>query len=74
MEVLLRISGRDRLLGEGSVVGRTIGFRNPLTRPLHTLQVYTTRRWREQGDAEPAWREAVLQTIAGIAAAMQSTG
>ena len=74
---LLEISGRERLLGTESVVGRTVLFRNPLTRPLNALQVHALERWEatttEKGDA-PAWREAVLQTIAGIAAAMQSTG
>lgn len=73
---LLAISSRDVLLGERSVVRRTIAFRNPLTRPLHALQVQALRRWHEGGAEahDAAWRAAVLQTIAGIAAAMQSTG
>ncbi len=79
--LLLAASGRDRLLGDGSVVGRTVAFRNPLTRPLNALQVRALDAWAEsrarapeEGHDDPAWREAVLQTIAGVAAAMQSTG
>ena len=71
--LLLEISGRDRLLGDRSVVGRTVAFRNPLTRPLNALQVRALDAWSRSEDA-PDWREAVLQTIAGVAAAMQSTG
>ena len=71
--MLLAISEREVLLGERSVVRRTVAFRNPLTRPLNALQVHALGRWRESGDA-PEWREAVLQSIAGVAAAMQSTG
>lgn len=75
---LLQISGRDRLLGSDSVVGRTVTFRNPLTRPLNALQVHALERWEasqnDSNEDDPEWREAVLQTIAGVAAAMQSTG
>jgi phosphoenolpyruvate carboxylase len=44
--------------------------------PLSLIQVALMDEWPELEDEERAgvWREAMLQTIAGIAAGMQSTG
>jgi phosphoenolpyruvate carboxylase len=44
--------------------------------PLSLLQVALMDKWTHLSDEEQtgAWREAMLQSIAGIAAAMQSTG
>ncbi len=66
------ITGRE-LMGGSSVIRKTISFRNPILRPLNMLQVALLRRSRAKTDDE-GLKEVVLQTIAGIAAGMQSTG
>lgn len=73
---ILAITGQEQLLGATNVVRKTVEFRNPAVSPLSRLQVELMQEWRRIGpDAASArWREAMLQTIAGIAAAMQSTG
>lgn len=74
--MLLAITGNEELLGVGNVVKRTVDFRNPITRPLNAIQIHLMNRWETLSDEEQsgAWREALLQSIAGLAAAMQSTG
>jgi phosphoenolpyruvate carboxylase len=76
-EWVLRITDQDDLLGHAPVVRRTVALRNPALRPLSKLQVALLERLEETrgGDeAQPAWQEAMLLSITGIAAAMQSTG
>jgi phosphoenolpyruvate carboxylase len=76
---VLEVTGLDKLLANAKVVRSTIEFRNPLVVPLSRLQV---RLMDELGDAPPPEdrknpspaADAMLQTLAGIAAAMQSTG
>jgi phosphoenolpyruvate carboxylase len=76
VEMILKITGQDRLLENGKVVRSTVEFRNPAVMPLSLLQVALMDKWTHLSDEEQtgAWREAMLQSIAGIAAAMQSTG
>ncbi|MFW5698019.1 MAG: phosphoenolpyruvate carboxylase, partial [Fimbriimonadaceae bacterium] len=66
------------LLEHSRIVRSTIEFRNPMVLPLNELQVGLAELWDEREnqdrDIEPDLREATLQTMAGIAAAMQSTG
>ena len=69
---LEQIAGRP-LEGGSKVIRLTISFRNPLLRPLNMLQVALLRRTRQKPD-DQSLKEALLQTIAGIAAGMQSTG
>lgn len=66
----------ERLFEGSRTVRRTIAFRQPTLEPLHAIQLHILKRWDELSDEDQAgpWREAALQTIAGIAAAMQSTG
>jgi phosphoenolpyruvate carboxylase len=77
-EWVLRITEQDDLLGHAPVVRRTVALRNPALRPLSMLQVALLERLEQErgSDAEPsaAWQEAMLLSITGIAAAMQSTG
>ncbi len=73
VQAILRLTQQQMLLGGTSVVRRTVEFRNPLVLPLNKLQVHLMKQWGQRGD-DGVWREAMLQTIAGIAAAMQSTG
>ncbi|MDX2065324.1 MAG: phosphoenolpyruvate carboxylase [Fimbriimonadaceae bacterium] len=73
---VLTITRQHDLLDEAEVVRRTIRFRNPAVVPLSLMQMSLMRRWGTLTEEEQAgpWREAMLQTIAGLAAAMQSTG
>jgi phosphoenolpyruvate carboxylase len=73
---VLTITRQNELLDEAEVVRRTIRFRNPAVVPLSLMQMSLMRRWGTLSEEEQAgsWREAMLQTIAGLAAAMQSTG
>lgn len=73
---LLKVTGADELMESAKVVKSTVGLRNPVLMPLNILQVALMDRWADLSDEERSgeWREAMLQTIAGIAAGMQSTG
>ncbi len=76
VRMILAVTGQSRLMDKARVVRNTIEFRNPAVMPLSILQVALMNRWHNLNEEEQAgtWREAMLQTIAGIAAAMQSTG
>ena len=77
-EWILRITEQEDLLEHAPVVRRTVELRNPALRPLSKLQIAVLDlldRQEEQGDKpDPAWQEAMLLSIIGIAAGMQSTG
>lgn len=76
VRMILKITGQSRLMEKARVVHSTVEFRNPAVLPLSALQVALMDRWPSltEDDQAGVWREAMLQTIAGIAAAMQSTG
>ncbi|MEI8281594.1 MAG: phosphoenolpyruvate carboxylase, partial [Armatimonadota bacterium] len=73
---LLAVTGEKDLLENSKVIRQTVAFRNPMTLPINKLQIHLMDRWEHLTDEEKqgTWREAMLQSIAGIAAAMQSTG
>ncbi len=76
---LLQVTQQDSLLNHAVVVRSTVELRNPAVAPLSLLQVALLRHWdAEVADTDEAetspWRDAILLSIAGIAAAMQSTG
>lgn len=76
-EWILRVTGQERLLENAPVVQRTVQLRNPVVAPLSKLQVALLELWEAKGEEEPqaaAWHNAVLLSITGVAAAMQSTG
>ncbi|HLK13789.1 MAG TPA: phosphoenolpyruvate carboxylase, partial [Fimbriimonadaceae bacterium] len=76
VEAVLQLTGQTELMAHAPVVRKTIEFRNPAVAPLSALQVHLMDRWEKLSPEEQSgpWREAMLQTIAGIAAALQSTG
>lgn len=75
VRMILAITGQKRLMDKSPVVRGTVEFRNPAVMPLSLMQVAMMERWgRLTEDETEQWREPMLQTIAGIAAAMQSTG
>ena len=70
---LLRLARRDTLLVQGSPIAATIRYRNPPTDVLNLIQVELLARQRAAPDDE-AVAGALLATLNGVAAAMQSTG
>jgi phosphoenolpyruvate carboxylase len=75
-DAILALTGQTELMARARVVRNTIEYRNPMVEPLTKAQIWLMDRWEQlsPSEAEGVWREAMLQTIAGIAAAMQSTG
>jgi len=76
---VLAVTGGRSLLEDTDVVRRTVEFRSPLVAPLSRLQVALLDLWNRMAQdghitAREQWREALLLSITGIAAAMQSTG
>ncbi|MDP8244138.1 MAG: phosphoenolpyruvate carboxylase [Candidatus Hinthialibacter antarcticus] len=61
-----------------NVIERTVQLRNPIVEPLNRIQAMLMDLCdpeKESGELQnDAWREAMLLSLAGIAAAMQSTG
>ncbi|MCS6829199.1 MAG: phosphoenolpyruvate carboxylase [Armatimonadota bacterium] len=73
---VLRITEQDELMQNARVIQRTAQLRNPAVMPLSKLQLALLDLWDKHAQREPqsAWHDAILLSIAGIAAAMQSTG
>lgn len=70
---LQKVTGHEDLLAGSPAVRNTVAFRNPLVLPLSRIQVFLLQRMGQTEEARQ-WREAMLLSIAGLAAAMQSTG
>lgn len=73
-QAIQEITQNEELMPNARTVRRTVDFRNPLTEPLHDLQLDLMDRFDEGEKDDPALRAALAQTLAGLAAAMQSTG
>jgi phosphoenolpyruvate carboxylase len=71
---ILRATQQQDLLEHAPVVRRTVELRNPALEPLSKLQVALLERLEHDAESDAAWQEAMLLSIIGIAAAMQSTG
>jgi len=63
----------EELMSHAPVVRATVRLRNPAVLPLSLLQVALMERQEHDGESDTL-REAILLSITGIAAAMQSTG
>lgn len=72
---ILQILEKDELMEKSRTVRQTVQFRNPLVLPLNVLQtnLITLLNAGKAKDEEKTI-DAVVQTIAGLAAGMQSTG
>jgi phosphoenolpyruvate carboxylase len=73
---ILQITGQDALFDNSPVLKKSIRLRNPYTDVLNLLQVELMKRYRAT-DTEAERNtlgEALLLSLNGIAAAMQSTG
>lgn len=77
VSVLLQITEQPQLLQQQPVLKRSINVRTPYILPLHMLQAELMRRCREQ-HATPTqlaiYDQALMVTIAGIAAGLRNTG
>lgn len=76
VKLIQEMTGADQLLENAATVRQTVDFRNPIIFPLNRLQTGLMERWGglTADEQSGTWRDAMLQTIAGIAAGMQSTG
>ena len=72
IETLLAIIGSEELLAHDSWGQQSIGLRNIYTAPLNLLQAELLRRAR--ADNHPEIQQAMMVTMAGIAAGMRNTG
>ena len=75
-DAILRITGQEALFDNSPVLQKSIRLRNPYTDVLNLLQVELLDRYRaaDAPDEQDALGEALLLSLNGIAAAMQSTG
>lgn len=75
-DALLRISGRDVLLGADSWLNRSIDLRNPYIDPMNAIQVGLLEKLRDTEDAvDRRWMlDSILVTINGIAGGLRNTG
>ena len=75
--LLLRVTGRERLLDDAPVIQRSITLRNPYVDSLSEVQVRLLARLRALGPDDPE-RPVVLRlvqlTVNGVAAGLQNTG
>lgn len=77
IDVLLTLRGNDELMSSQPMSREAIELRNPYTDPLNFLQAELLHRVRAAGEDEPveaALEQALMITIAGIAAGMRNTG
>lgn len=75
MDAILKITGQEKLLDNQLAIQKSILLRNPYTDVLNLLQIELLRHWKVSSGATCAESEdALLLSINGIAAAMQSTG
>ncbi|MBI2381149.1 MAG: phosphoenolpyruvate carboxylase [Gammaproteobacteria bacterium] len=73
MQYVPQLLNHRELLEENPVIRRSIKVRNPYVDTLNHLQVELLSRTRS-GDADPELQDALLLSIAGIAAGMRNTG
>ncbi len=74
-KAILQITGDSTLLGRSPVIEKSIQLRNSYTDVLNFIQIALLSRWKQAtgGDRDAVGR-AILLSLNGIAAAMQSTG
>ena len=68
------IKGSAGLLDADRTLQRSIALRNPYVDPMNLMQVDLLRRWRASGRSDPALLEALLASVGGIGAGLQTTG
>lgn len=72
---VLSLTGHARLLGQSPETLAAFAMRNAYLDPLHLLQVELLARYRRQQErADTPLEQALLVTVAGIAAGLRNTG
>lgn len=74
---VLRLAEKKDLSEYAPVMRHVVDFRNPAVLPLNKLQLLAMERAQQLAEVpieQKPWLDAVLLSIAGLAAAMQSTG
>jgi len=77
VELLLRVTGRSRLLDDSPAIQRSVALRNPYVDSLSELQVRLLSRLRATPRDDPAHGrllQLVQLTVNGVAAGLQNTG
>ena len=69
---VLAVSNDDSLMGDVPATRESVRLRNTYTDPLNLLQVELLRRYRADGEQRHA--QALMVSIAGIAAGLRNTG
>ncbi len=72
-EMVLQVTGQQRLLETNPVLERSIRLRNPYVDPMSLVQVELLRRKRAGDDGDDL-NYALAATINGIAAGLHNTG
>ena len=72
--MVLELRGNQALLDSDRDLQRSLQLRSPYMDPLGLMQVDLLRRWREGGRKDQGLLHALLETVGGIAQAMQNTG
>ncbi|MDH3291411.1 MAG: phosphoenolpyruvate carboxylase [Gemmatimonadota bacterium] len=72
-DVVLQVTGHDRLLDGNPVLQRSIDVRNPYIDPINLVQTEILCRLRKSPD-DTRLLDAMLLTVNGIAAGMRNTG
>lgn len=75
---LLDVTQDDALLDTEPWLQRSIALRNPYLDPLNFIQIELLKRWRAQSTTDPEQQrellQAILQSINGVAAGLQTVG
>jgi phosphoenolpyruvate carboxylase len=74
VDALLAVNGGRPLLEDNPVLRRSINVRTPYIEPLHMLQAELMLRRRQSGEGATVFDQALMVTIAGIAAGLRNTG
>jgi len=62
------------LLDGDRTLQRSIALRNPYVDPMNLMQIDLLRRWRAAGREDAALYEALLASVTGIGAGLQTSG
>jgi phosphoenolpyruvate carboxylase len=74
IQAVLTISNDDHLMADLPWIAESIALRNVYTDPLNVLQAELLHRSRQQDMTDPQVEQALMVTIAGVAAGMRNTG
>lgn len=74
IQSVLTISKDEQLMADLPWIAESIALRNVYTDPLNVLQAELLQRSRSHSESDPRIEQALMVTIAGIAAGMRNTG